>query len=373
MKSSHVLAIALAVGAIVWVMSGHFGGEGASTEDAPVSAAESHQAHVDARAPTKVRVATSTAQPYVLTLSVTGRTEANRDISLRVQTSGRIETIEAEEGEVVEEGQVITRIAMDDRSQRLSRAEALVEQFRIAFNASAELAASGWRAETANAEALANLRGAQAELAAIMLDIERTEITAPFRGVLDAIGIEVGEVVEEGFGESDAIGHIFDLDPFIVVAAVSERDVGLLTVGDVGEAHLITGETVSGVLRYIGQVAEPETRTFRIELEVPNPDLRIAAGLTTQVILPLLTIPSHFISPSALSLADNGDLGVKVVDPDNIVRFVPVQVVANSDGGLWITGLPDEVTLITVGHDFVAAGEVVEPVRVEGSAFSGAS
>ena len=135
------------------------------------------------------------------------------------------------------------------------------------------------------------------------------------------------------------MGRIFDMDPIAVVAAVSEREVGRLTVGDAGQARLITGGTVDGTVRFIGRVAEPETRTFRIELEVPNPDHAIPAGMTAHVLLPLETVPSHFISPSALSLADDGTLGVKVVDADNTVRRMGVTIVAASADGLWVAGL----------------------------------
>ena len=49
---------------------------------------------------------------------------------------------------------------------------------------------------------------------------DQTDITAPFGGVLNAVGIEVGDVVTDGFGENDAIGQIYDLDPIVIVAAV---------------------------------------------------------------------------------------------------------------------------------------------------------
>jgi membrane fusion protein, multidrug efflux system len=368
MKSSHILAVVLAIGAAAWVLSGQLGNDAPAT--ASTATAELSGSAAAEEALTQVRVATSTSEPYVIVLSVTGRTEANREVGLRVQTSGRIEAIEVDEGDVVEEGDVIARIAMDDRPERLARAQAVVEQFQIAFDASSELAEGGWRAETTHAEANANLRDARAELARVRLDIGRTDITAPFSGVLNSVGIEVGDVVTDGFGENDAIGEIYDLDPIVIVAAVNEREVSYLSVGDLGSAHLITGATVEGVLRFVGQVAEPETRTYRIELEVANEDHAIRAGMTTDVVLPLDTIPGHFISPSALSLADDGTLGVKLVDENNVVRFAPIVIVADVTGGLWVTGLAREVTMITVGHDFVAEGETVEPVRVRGSSFS---
>ena len=359
MRTSHILAIALAIGAILWVASGQFGGEpaapaaGEAPVDEPVGAA-------------KVRVAPSQSQPYTVTLTVTGRTAASRELALRTETAGRIETIAVTEGDYVGDDDLLVQLATDDRNQRLSRAQALVEQRQIQADASAELAESGWRAETTDAGARADLQSARAELAAIQLDIARTKISAPFPGALESLDVEIGDVVDV----NTQIGKLYDLDPILVIGAVSEREVGGLTLGEPGSARLITGQTVEGTLRFIGKVAEPETRTFRIELEVANPDHAVPAGLTADIDLPMVTLSAHFVSPAVLSLADDGTLGVKIVDDADTVRFVPVTVVADAADGIWVAGLPDSATIITVGHDYVAEGQAVEPVLVEDSAFS---
>jgi len=360
MRTSHIMAVVLAVGAVGWVVSGQFGDEPPVTDNT-VAAAETED-----NAPAKVRVAPSTSQPYTVTLTVTGRTAASRELALRTETAGRIDTIAVTEGDYVEEGALLVQLAGDDRSQRLTRAQALVEQRQIQADASAELAQSGWRAETSDAEARADLQSARADLAAIQLDIARTKISAPIPGALESLDVEIGDVVDV----NTQIGTLYDLDPILVVGAVSEREVGALRLGEAGSARLITGATLEGSLRFIGKIAEPETRTFRIELEVANPDHTIPAGLTADVSLPLATITAHFVSPAVLSLADDGTLGIKIVDAENIVRFVPVTVVADAADGLWVAGLPDSATIITVGHDYVAQGQTVEPVLVEGSAFS---
>ena len=360
MRTSHFLAIALAIGAIAWVVSGQFG------EEAPATANTEPAAAAAPEPLTQVRVAPSTSQPYTVTLVVTGRTAASRELALRVETSGQVESIAATEGDYIEEDALIVELAGDDRALQLARAQSLLEQRQIEADASAELAESGWRAKTTDAGIRADLQEARAELAAIQLDIARTRITAPFSGALESLDVEIGDVVDV----NTRIGTLYDLDPILVVGAVSEREVGALRLGEPGSARLITGDTVKGTLRFIGKVAEPETRTFRIELEVPNPQHTLPAGLTADIVLPLLTVTAHFVSPAALSLADDGTLGVKIVDGEDIVRFVPVTVVADAADGIWIAGLPESVTLITVGHDYVAAGQKVNPVLVEGSAFS---
>lgn len=341
-------------------MSGQFGGETAVTD-----AIETASAPQDS-APAQVRIAPSASQPYTVTLHVTGRTAASRELGLRVETSGRVETIPVTEGDYVEGGALLVQLASDDRNQRLARAQSLLEQRQIEADASAELAESGWRAETSDAGARAGLQSARADLAAIQLDIARTRVTAPFPGVLENLDVEIGDVVDV----NTQIGTLYDLDPILVVGAVSERELAGLRLGETGSARLITGASLEGTLRFIGKVAEPETRTFRIELEVPNADHSIPAGLTADIDLPLMTLSAHFVSPAVLSLADDGTLGVKIVDDADVVRFMPITVVADAADGLWVTGLPDSALVITVGHDYVTAGQTVDPVLVGGSSFS---
>ena len=291
MRSSHLLAVFLAVGAVAWIVSGEFGDEVPAAENgslvqAPVA---------EAPEPVSVRVATSRAKPYALELMVAGRTGAERVVALTAQTSGRVESVAVREGDFVEEGAEIARLALDDRMERLERARSSVRQYEIEHEASSELAESGWRTEAAAAEALANLDRARAELASVTLDIERTRLVSPISGILEKLDIEAGQVVFVGAGQ--ALGQVVDLDPIIVVASVSEMQVGNLALGASGTMRLATGEDVAGTLRYIGRVADPQTRTYRIELEVANPGHAIRAGMTTLVRLPLASYSSHFISP----------------------------------------------------------------------------
>ena len=356
MKWSPILAVVLAAAAIVWVLSGQFADDQPATADVTTAASESETQ----RPLTEVRVEQVAAKPFTLELDVTGRTAANRDVDLKVETTGQIAEVLVDEGDVVAAGDVIARIAMDDRTERLAKAHALVEQRQIQYDASQELMASGWREKTSNAEDKALLNAALADLAAIKVDIARTEITAPFDGVLDSLAIEVGDVVDT----NETVGTLYDLDPVLVVASVSERDVDRIDVGDAGHARLVTGEEYDGVVRFVSKVAEAQTRTFRVELEVSNPDGHVPAGLTADIVVPLATVPAHQISPSVLALADDGTIGVKIVDDDHVVRFVPITIVADRPDGIWVVGIPDNATLITVGQDFVADGQTVKPVAL---------
>ncbi len=151
--------------------------------------------------------------------------------------------------------------------------------------------------------------------------------------------------------------------PFLAVGTVSEHDVGGLKVGDPATAVLVTGQTVEGKIRFIAQRADTATRTFRLEVELPNPDAKLRDGVSADIKIPVSQVMAQKISSGILVLDDNGVYGVRIVDDRNIVHFVPVQIVSDDPGGMWVSGLPQNVTVITVGQQFVSDGSHVKAVQ----------
>ncbi len=65
------------------------------------------------------------------------------------------------------------------------------------------------------------------------------------------------------------------------------------------------------------------------------------------------------MSPAVLTLSDSGLLGVRIVDDLNKVKFVEIKIVEDTEKGVWVTGLPNEANIITVGQEFVNNDEIV--------------
>lgn len=349
MRSSVIIAVALAVGATVWIASGQFDDEGkqAIAETGPTQTPL-----------VSVRVRKTVARSRTREIVINGRTEESRRVTLRAQTTGPVAAVPAREGQALELGDVIARQDVEDRKARLKEAEALVRQRRIEHTAASRLAKKGFRANTKLAEARARLDAALARTEAVRIDVERTTLRAPFAGVLESRTVEVGAYAKSG----DRIATVVDLDPILAIGFASERDVAGIRVGAQGSVRLIDGRTVLGKVRYVASIGESETRSFRVELEIPNPDLTIRAGLTCKLRLPLPAARAHLISPAVLTLADDGRVGVRIVDSEDLVAFVPVEILADSEKGVWVSGLKDGDRLITVGHEFVKNGQKVRAV-----------
>ncbi len=359
MNKSILIAIVIAVAAGGWIASGQFANGAREEPDEPAAQAEAEA--IDRLQ--SVRIIESTARQRQNRIVVSGRTMPSREVTLRAETAGRLDEVYAIRGDVVTDQQVLARLSIDERTSRLAEAQAVLRQREIEYTAAESLEQKGFRSETSLAEARAQLDGARYAVDQINIDIENTQIRAPFDGVLTEGHVELGDYL----GIGDEAGQIIDLDPIIVVGYATELEVANLEVGAMGRARVLSGQDVDGVISFVAPAADPSARTFRFELEVPNPDYRIRAGLTSEIVVATDAGDAHLIPSSILTLADDGTIGIKVLNDDDIVEFVPITIVEDSGAGLWVEGLPDTVDIITVGQDFVIPGQRVRPVLAEAS------
>ena len=354
MRTSYLIAGALALAGGAWIASGFFVGS-----ETPASANETPPEAREADLPVPaVRIRAVRATSHLQSLVINGRTEESRKVVLRAETAGPIREITAKEGRPVKEGDVIARIDVEDRRALLAEAQALVKQREIEYRAATELSRKGFRSDTKLAEARALLDAARASVESMNIDLSRTAIRAPFDGMLETRSVEKGDYVQAG----DEIASIVDLDPILAVGYVSERDIGKIEVGAAGSVQFVDGGTADGTVTYVATVADSATRSFRVEMEIPNPGHKVRSGLTGELRLPLSPVNAYFISPAVLTLSDDGRIGVRTVNASDVVEFVPVTILDDTNEGFWVAGMKDGDRLITVGHEYVKAGQKVRPV-----------
>jgi multidrug efflux system membrane fusion protein len=375
---SYVVASAIALVAAAWILSGQFRsrvGARAPSEEARAAAepagappaaslpqVQAPSTGGEAQSPPAglpvVRVRVIEAESRAADLVLRGRTEAERKVEVKAETSGVVAAVPAEEGAQVKAGDVLCELNVDSRQAMLDRARAQMQVAWLTYDGSRQLGEKGYRPETVVATDLATYQAAKAEVERMEKELANTRLRAPFDGVVDHRMVEVGDFM--GTGSPCAL--VIDEDPFLVIAQVSERDVNSLSVGDRGEAKLITGETVQGEIRFVAKRADPSTRTFRVELQVPNPDRRLRDGVTAEIRVSVRRVQAHRLSPAILVLDDAGRMGVRIVD-DGVVDFLPVEIVGDGREGVWVTGLPPTVTVITVGQEYVNPGQRVRTVE----------
>jgi multidrug efflux system membrane fusion protein len=123
----------------------------------------------------------------------------------------------------------------------------------------------------------------------------------------------------------------------------------------------VTGETVDGTVTFVADRADPTTRTFRVEVQLPNPDAKLRDGVSADIHVPVRHVKAQHISPGIMVLDDSGVPGVRVVVAGR-VKFIPITILSDGPDGAWVSGLPDRINVITVGQQFVSDGQRVESV-----------
>ena len=221
-----------------------------------------------------------------------------------------------------------------------------MEKAEIDYDGAQRLESGGFQSQSEIAQALASLEVARAAYRRAQLDLEYLEIKAPFDGFIDERPVELGDFMQRG----EMCARILDLDPLLVTGQVSEKDIAQIASGDPVNATLITGEAVSGAIRFVERSADEVTRTFRLEAEIPNSEYSLLSGVSAALEVPTGTAMAQLINSSLLILTDSGELGVKVLDNDNRVRLMLVELISDSSSGVWVSGLPQSTTIITLGQ-----------------------
>ena len=172
--------------------------------------------------------------------------------------------------------------------------------------------------------------------------------------------IEIGNYVNQG----DQVAIFVDLNPILIVGELLEKDLHKVTLGKQCTAELTNGQIINGDITYISSSAKDLTRTFQVEIEANNSSNQVVDGITAKLIIPIQEITAHRVSSSLLTLDDEGIIGIKAVNDSNEVIFHKIEIVGEDKSGLWVTGLPEEVSIITVGQEYVAPGQLIEPINI---------
>ena len=303
------------------------------------------------------------AEPHLMRITAKGRTEPDKSVTVKAGTTGTVVSTPAKEGSFVKAGTLLCGLDVEARSARVKEAEAQRTSAEVSYEAAASLAEKGLGPANQATAAKAQLDAAEAAVNAAKVELGKTQIRAPFDGIYETRIAEAGDFLSPG----QACGVLVDMDPVIVAVQVSEAEAGKLEVGMTGETLLADGRRFPAELRYVARTASETTRTFLVEAKLDTGDAIVAAGVTSQLVLPVGDVQATKISAGLLTLSDAGQLGVRYVDETDTVRFAPVNVIDETPNGAWVTGLPDRADVISLGQDYLSEGANVKPVPASGA------
>lgn len=332
-----------------------------------------------------------------------GETRAVRQVEVRAETGGQVISDPLRKGNFVEKGQILCEIDPGTRPStlaeaqarlaeahtrapearaRLAQAEAQLREAQLNQTAAARLSQDGFASQTrlaateaqvSSAEAAvesaragleaasSGVQSAESAIAAAQKDIERLTITAPFDGLLETDTAEIGSLMQAG----SLCATVIQLDPIILAGYIPETDIDRVELGAMAGARLTGGRELQGRVTFLSRQADPATRTFLVEVEVSNSDQSVRDGQTAEILIQADGKDAHLLPQSALTLNDNGALGVRIVGADNRVEFMPLTLVRDTAEGVWVNGLPETANVITIGQEYVREGVLVAPTFKE--------
>lgn len=354
-----VAAVLVLVGCAAWVATGEFSSVGSAQTEAPPAAGAS--AETAPAAPRTVAVVTPPRVEHARAIRLSGRTDADKRAVMATRAAGVIAELPVQQGQQVKAGDLILTLDAEDKAAVVENARALLKQREAEWEAAQRLAKSGNLAKLQVDNAWSALVAARAQVQSAEADLARNQVKAPFDGVVDRVPVQLGSSVAQGA----EVATIIALDPIVAKGEVSERDLGFIAIGDTAEVQLVSGQSVEGKLRYISRDATQQTRTFPVEIAVPNADNRIPAGMTAEITLLSQPVDAIVLPRSVVTLSNKGDLGIRAVDPSSKVVFFPIDLVDDTPTGLVLAGIPTDARVIVAGQDLVKDGETVHAVEAD--------
>jgi multidrug efflux system membrane fusion protein len=367
-------AIVVLIGFAAWMGTGEFSSVGSAadksvTTDKPAqpeagkpAAAKPNAAQAEPKAaPRTVAVVTPPRKTYARAIRISGLTEADKRAVLATRVAGVIEKLPVKQGDHVKTGNLVLMLAAEEKISNVDNAKQLLVQRKAELDAAERLAKTGNLPKLQLDTARSNLTLAQSQLDTAQAELDRNEVKAPFDGVIDRIPVELGSSVMQG-GE---VATILKLDPVIARGEISERDLRYVKIGDEADVRLVNDQKVTGTVRYISRDASAQTRTFRVEVAIPNGDGSIPAGMTAEITLSAEPTDAILLPRSVVTLGDKGDLGIRAVGKDDKVAFFPIDLVDDTPHGLVLGGIPKDARIIVAGQELVKEGDIVKPVEAD--------
>lgn len=348
-----VVALLVLIAAAVWIGTGEFaavGSHNANAEEAPTP--------VPQAAPAALRTVAAVVPVFAghaREIRLSGSTEPNKRAVLAARSDGVVQTLTLAQGDAVTAGTVVMTLEGPEMRARADIAQINLDQRERELAVAQRLFDGGNTPEIQLTSARSARDAAKAELTLARATVDRLALTAPFNGVVDAVEVERGEWVQTG----TPIATILSLDPIVIRAEVSELDVGHVATGAKARVRLVNGVEMEGTISFVARESSAETRTFPVEIELPNPDGAIPGGMTAEVDLYADPVQTVTVPRSVITLSEKGEIGLRVVGADNVARFVTVDIVDDIDEGLVLTGVPDDVRIIVSGQDLVRDGDQV--------------
>lgn len=286
---------------------------------------------------------------------LSGRTSANREVHIKAEISAKVIDIPVKKGAMVKKGDIILKLDPRDWPARVEQAQANLKQRQLEMKSVQNLKKKNLANQAQITRAKTVLANAKADFIQAQRQLDASIIRAPFNGVIDQRQVEIGDFVTPGMH----LVSVIDFDPFLIKANIPENEAAQVNQGDKVEARLVDGTPLTGKIIFKSASANPQTRSYALEIEVDSSKHSLSSGMTAEVTVPQKATQALFVSPALLIIDPQGVLGLKAVDENNTVIFLAVDILEAEQDGIWVYGPKSDAKIITVGQGFVDIGDKV--------------
>jgi multidrug efflux system membrane fusion protein len=367
MNKSIIFACLLTVVAVAWLITGNIYGPNSIALEDKLKPADQIKKPLF-----RVEATHSKAQIINDVVLLNGQIESAKNVELKSEIDGSITALFFKKGDRVKQGDLIATINVGDRQEQLQKAKADLSARESDIRATESLKAKKLISDNQYQQDLANVAAARAAVKDIEVQIANLNIRAPFAGLINELPVEVGDFASK----NSPIATVVD-DSYVKISVqVPQQHIAKLSRGSTMQAVLLNGSTFTGAIDFLSAQANANTRTFTVEASAPLTNGPVFFGQSANIEISVGKEAAHKLSPATLDLDTAGNLQVKLLDHDNIVVAHAVEIVRSERDGLWLKGLPDEITVITSGQGFVTPGQQVEvtpsPVSTDNSSAANA-
>jgi membrane fusion protein (multidrug efflux system) len=323
---------------------------------------QKHEAAAVEAPPVNVTVQTVAAEPELAdTFELPAVVEPNRVVRVAAEVAGRIEHIGPKKGDVVRAGDLLIQLNADLLRPQFDSAKAQLNFDEIQYKRMANLVEENATTQRDMDNATAQLAASKARLEEIRARLDRTAIRAPIGGVLDDLLVEQGEYVDPGNG----VAQLVETDPVKIVVEVPERDTAFFAPGDKAEVLTETKDIekcLVGRIEFISALADPQTRSTRMEILLENKDGLLRSGQIVRARLTRRMLKDAILVPLLAVIPMEDGMAVYVVSATQAERREIQLGTIKGDRVQVLSGLKTGDQLIVAGHRFVAPGQKVNVV-----------
>ena len=312
-----------------------------------------------------VEVAQVLAREFTQTVPLTGVAEAMQDVLISAEEAGVVRNVVRDKGTRVRAGQSLLRLDDQILAAQVQTATAQAELAREVWERRRRLyEEDGIGSEVSYLEAKYGAEQAEGNLKALQERLARTTIAAPISGILDERLVEVGTMVSPG----TPVARVVQVDPIKILAGVPERFALDISRGAKASVQfdVMPDEVFEGTITYVGATVDQGSRTFPIELTMPNPGERIKPEMVANIEVVRQVLQGAIVIPQEAMVRVEDGYTVFVAQGEGnqaVAEARPITLMATQGNEAVVSaGLTSGDRLIVVGQQQVANGDHIRVV-----------